>query len=156
MRIELHIARASEQLDALRRGEVDIGFMRPLRVDSGMATETILREPVTVILSNEHRLLAERELSLATEDLLLSSRTHAPLQRDMIISGFRAANLVAKVSLETDYIQTILGLVGRNRDFGWKDPVQTLRNINQKSCLLPRLVDLLDGTPETVRSWHGA
>ena len=112
--IELHNRPATEQLELLRQGEIDIGFMRPLRVDRVIATETILREPVIVVLPTRHRLLAKQEVGLAElamEGLVLCSRLHAPLQHDIIVSGFRAANIVPNVVLETDHIQTVLGLV---------------------------------------------
>jgi len=114
VQIDLRNLVASEQVDALHKGELDIGFMRPLRNDRAITSERILREPVEVVLPNKHRLLGKSELSLedvAGEDLILCSRIHAPLQHDVIIAQFRAANLVPKVSLETDHIQTVLGLV---------------------------------------------
>lgn len=115
VQIDLRNLVASEQVEALRQGELDIGFMRPLRMDKTITVERILREPVAVVLPQKHRLLAKPELSLedvAAEQLILCSRIHAPLQHDVIIAQFRAANLVPKVSLETDHIQTVLGLVG--------------------------------------------
>ena len=105
---------ATEQLEALRAGDLDIGFMRPLPSDRTVATERIIREPLVVVLPKRHRLLAHPELtlaSLAAEQLILCSRIHAPLQHDVTISQFRATNLVPSILMETDHIQTVLGLV---------------------------------------------
>ena len=99
VQIELRNLIASEQVEALRQGELDIGFMRPLRLEKTINTERILREPVEAVLPKKHRLLSKSELSLedvAEEELILCSRIHAPLQHDVIIAQFRAANLVPK------------------------------------------------------------
>jgi len=114
VQLELHNLTASEQVEALRQGAIDIGFMRPLRTEKAIASERIIREPVIVVLPKKHRLLSSAEIALedvAIQNLILCSRIHAPLQHDVIIAQFRAANLVPNVSLETDHIQTILGLV---------------------------------------------
>jgi len=114
VQIDLRNLTASEQIDALRQGELDIGFFRPVRLDRVLTSEKILQEPVVVVLPRKHRLLAKPELSLedvGAEQLILCSRLHAPLQHDVIIARFRAANLVPNISLETDHIQTVLGLV---------------------------------------------
>lgn len=105
---------AIEQIEGLRTGELDLGFMRPLRMDPSIKTETILREPIVTVLSRKHKLLKKPELSLqdlVSEELILCSRMHAPLQHDIIVSRFRAENIVPNISLETDHIQTVLGLV---------------------------------------------
>jgi DNA-binding transcriptional LysR family regulator len=114
VQIDLRNLTATEQIEALRSGDIDIGFLRPLRTDGLIASERIIREPVVVVLPRKHRLLAKPELRLAeiaSEELILCSRYHAPLQHDVIISQFRAADLVPNVLLETDHIQTVLGLV---------------------------------------------
>jgi DNA-binding transcriptional LysR family regulator len=113
--IDLRQLTATEQIDALHHGDIDVGFMRPLTTDRSLRSETIFREPFVVVLPKRHPLTQSRQLrarDLVSEPLLLCSRRDAPLQHDALISMFRAANLVPNIFFESQHIQTILGMVG--------------------------------------------
>ena len=63
VQIELHNLTALEQIQALREAEIDVGFMRPLRIDKTIVSERIIRDPVVVVLPKKHRLLAKSEVA---------------------------------------------------------------------------------------------
>jgi DNA-binding transcriptional LysR family regulator len=161
VQLQLHNLTASEQVEALRQGEIDIGFMRPLRIEKAIASERIMREPVVVVLPKKHRLLSNAEVALedvAAESLILCSRIHAPLQHDVIVAQFRAANLIPNVSLETDHIQTVLGLVAAGLGISLlpasveslRAPGLSYRPLKKVSVLMEMAVAYRKGDPSRV------
>lgn len=112
--ISLRNLSSVEQLAALRAGDIDIGFSRPLGPDPEIRSEVILRESFVLAVPQDHHLARAALVALpdlAHEPLLLCSRQHGALQHDVIITAFRAAGVLPKILFETDHIQTILGLV---------------------------------------------
>lgn len=112
--IDLRNLSGAEQIRALKQGDIDIGFLRPPGADAAIASEIIIRERFVAALPTRHPLLTKRKVAvndLVKEPLLLCGRQQAPLQHDAVITLFRGANLAPNVLLETDHIQTILGLV---------------------------------------------
>ena len=79
--LELHELTTNEQLQRLRFGQIDIGFVRPPVEEDGINSEIVFREPLIVALPETHpaadRAYVElRELS--TEPFILFPRSLAP------------------------------------------------------------------------------
>lgn len=84
---------ADVQLQRLRDGLLDVGFIRPLGFDDDVvATETVWREPLVVALPAAHALADRDEIDLGElrdETFLIPSRRRSRALHDVHISLFR-------------------------------------------------------------------
>jgi DNA-binding transcriptional LysR family regulator len=103
-----------QQLNALQRGSITIGFLRqPVRNDA-LYAETILREPFVVALPTDHALAAGSLVSLgmlATEPFIMCSRQEGATFYDQIMSLCNEAGFSPRVAQEAVQMPTVLGLV---------------------------------------------
>lgn len=117
VRLELHEMATNEQLQWLREGKIDIGFLRPPVEDKTLHLQTIVREPMVVALPETHPLAAESQIALATlanESFILFPRLLSPRAYDQIISLCQQAGFSPKVVQEAMQMQTIVSLVAGN------------------------------------------
>ncbi|WP_341733919.1 LysR family transcriptional regulator [Microcoleus sp. EPA2] len=113
VKLELREMTTNEQLQRLREGQIDIGFLRP-PVDEGINSEIVFREPLIVALPQTHQLAdrAQVELrQLSTEPFILFPRSLAPGLYDRIISFCQQAGFSPIASQEAIQMQTIVSLV---------------------------------------------
>jgi DNA-binding transcriptional LysR family regulator len=112
--LALHALLPGQQVEALRRGDVQVGFLR-LPVDgAGLAVEPIAREPLVAALPADHPLARCRRVrvgDLRTAPLILFPRTVAPGYYDRLVSVCRRAGFAPRVVHETASMQTNLGLI---------------------------------------------
>jgi DNA-binding transcriptional LysR family regulator len=102
------------QLEALRNGRIDVGFIRPWGQIDGVMVQTVLRERVVAAVPDSHPLAASSRLRLedvAAEPLVLIARREAPGLHDAIFHSIALAGGVAGVVQETAEMQTVIGLV---------------------------------------------
>ncbi|MBO3463937.1 LysR family transcriptional regulator [Aetokthonos hydrillicola Thurmond2011] len=112
--LELRELTTNEQLQWLREGRIDVGFLRPPVEEALFSTETIFREMLVVALPEGHRLAHEPQVfvsSLCNEPFILFPRRNAPGVYDNIISLCQQAGFSPKVSQEAIEMQTIVSLV---------------------------------------------
>lgn len=105
----------TRQIEALERGEIDLGFLRePGPPGPGLVFETLTEEPFAVLLPPGHP-LAERERvplgALAGEAFVLFPRAVAPTLHDRIIAFCGAAGFRPRVVQESRSWLTIVALV---------------------------------------------
>lgn len=103
-----------EQLDALRRGLLDVGVLRLTRDVEEFDRETLARERVVVALPAAHPLAGRTRVRLshlADEGLVLLSRREAPGLRDSIALAVAEAGGTGHVVQEVAEMQTVIGLV---------------------------------------------
>jgi DNA-binding transcriptional LysR family regulator len=103
-----------EQLDALRRGVIDVGVLRLTRDVEEFDRETLAHERVVVALPVGHPLARRTRVRLshlADEDLVLLSRREAPGLRDSIALAVAEAGGTGHVVQEVAEMQTLIGLV---------------------------------------------
>ena len=62
--VELRWFTSSEQLNALKRGDVDLAFVRSIPPDAGLSRVLLYREPFYVAIAKDHPLAAKRQLSI--------------------------------------------------------------------------------------------
>jgi DNA-binding transcriptional LysR family regulator len=76
-----------QQLEALRRENIDVGLLRPPVADDELAADTILEEPFVLALPAAHALCAQRRIplrSLADEPFVLFPRSPGFVFHDLI------------------------------------------------------------------------
>ncbi|WP_316434267.1 LysR family transcriptional regulator [Leptolyngbya sp. NK1-12] len=114
VRLELHEMPTNEQLDWLRDGKIDIGFLRPPVEDKALQVTTIVREPMVVALPENHPLTDASQITLsqlANEGFILFPRPLSPRAYDQIISLCQQAGFSPNVVQEAMQMQTIVSLV---------------------------------------------
>jgi len=102
------------QVEALRDGRIDVGFLRVPVDDKALAVESILREPLVVALPLAHPLSAIREVplrALANERYIFFPREMAPSFYDLVVSSCHEAGFSLNVTHEAEHFQTMLGLI---------------------------------------------
>lgn len=114
--IELHLVEGStsQQADMLRTGEIDVGFLRPPVPGRDINTEVLMREPLALILANDHPLAGRTGLKLADmarERFVLFPRALGPGLFDSIIVACRKAGFSPEIDQMGESMLTILGLV---------------------------------------------
>ncbi|WP_345815724.1 LysR family transcriptional regulator [Paraburkholderia sp. PREW-6R] len=95
-------------------GHIDAAIMFPTTPDKGIATRTILREPLCVALSRSHPRARARRLNiaqLAGEPFVLASEEVAPTLRATIIEHCRSGGFEPDIRFEVQLQQTVLSLV---------------------------------------------
>ena len=104
-----------QQDDAFARGELDLGFTRPLSKEQAtlLASRTIYKEPLLVAMPER---IAPRRLSLKLKTLeqvplVLFHRRGAPGLFDSITTLCRDAGFIPRVEHEPNLMQTVLSLV---------------------------------------------
>lgn len=112
--LELHELTTDQQLDWLRSGRLDIGFVRPPVEENTFSWEIIFQESLMVALPETHVLANQSDVcltSLANEPFILFPRILAPGLYDLIISLCQQAGFSPTVTQEAIQMQTIVSLV---------------------------------------------
>jgi DNA-binding transcriptional LysR family regulator len=112
--IVLHPLMPLGQIEALRQGHIQIGFVRLPLDGAGLVVETIQREPLVAVLPAGHRLARRARVRLADlrdDAMVMFPRSMAPGYYDLLISACRRAGFTPRVLQEPGSIQTNLGLV---------------------------------------------
>jgi DNA-binding transcriptional LysR family regulator len=100
-----------EQLEALRRGDIDLGFVRSEVRMTGLAFKTVHVEPVICLVPSSHRLASKTEISISElegEAIVNLARDHDPAGHDLYISLYRSAGFEPRVVQEASQLPTIL------------------------------------------------
>lgn len=102
------------QIDALKNGTIDVGFVRlPLAVE-GLSIELIHREPFAIVLTKSHRLASDKLLTvrkLAQEPFIAYGKKWAPAFYDHWTDLCTRAGFTPNVLQETAEMETALVLV---------------------------------------------
>ncbi|MEG4250654.1 LysR family transcriptional regulator [Microcoleus sp. Pol10D4] len=114
VKLELHELTTNEQLQRLRFGQIDIGFVRPPVEEEGINSEIVFREPLIVALPETHPAADRTHLELrelSTEPFILFPRSQAPGLYDAIVSLCQQAGFSPIAAQEAIQMQTIVSLV---------------------------------------------
>lgn len=115
VQIDLRELSTADQIAALLRGDLDVGFVRGAATDPRLQLEAFAREPLVVALPREHALAAVRRLrvsALAAEPWVLFPRAIAPLLHEGVLRLCREAGFTPRVVQESREVYTTVGLVG--------------------------------------------
>ena len=130
--ITLHALLPGQQVDALRDGRIQVGFLRPPVDETELAVESIQREALVVGLSERHPLARRarvRVADLMADPMIFFPRTAAPGYYDALVGVCRDAGFTPRVAHETTSIQTNLGLVAAG--FGVTLLPASIRNLQR-------------------------
>lgn len=115
VRLELRELATAEQMDALVRGDLDVGIMRGADAHPRLHSELFALEPLLIAMNRDHPLapVARVRLSaLAGEPWVLFPRAIAPQLYDQVLGLCHAAGFTPDVVQESREVYTTVGLVG--------------------------------------------
>jgi DNA-binding transcriptional LysR family regulator len=113
--VDLRELPTADQIAALLRGDLDIGFVRGAEADPRLHVESFAREPLVIALNRDHALATSARVpvaALAAEPWVLFPRTIAPLLHGHVMQLCRAAGFSPRVVQESREVYTTVGLVG--------------------------------------------
>ena len=134
----------SAQVQGLRGGSLQVGFVRlPVR-DDALTIRLVSREPLVVAIPRGHPLARTRSLTLAMladEPHVIFPRPVAPGYYDMIVSLYREAGINLRIAQEAEHVQTLLGLVAGG--FGVSLVPGTVRTLRPQGVVFRELAGRL-------------
>lgn len=115
VRVDLREQTTGQQMDALVRGDLDVGFVRGAEADPRLHAELFAREPLVVALPRDHRLAGAVRVplsALAADPWVLFPRTVAPLLHARVMELCEQAGFRPNVVQDSREVYTTVGLVG--------------------------------------------
>ncbi|QSJ19485.1 LysR family transcriptional regulator [Nostoc sp. UHCC 0702] len=146
--LELHELTTDQQLEWLRSGRLDIGFVRPPVEENTFSWEIIFQESLMVALPETHWLANQSDVcltSLANEPFILFPRILAPGLYDLIISLCQQAGFSPTVTQEAIQMQTIVSLVAA--DMGVAIVPASLQNLQRTGVVYQ---NIQESTPKVA------
>ena len=141
--IELQELKTSEQIEALRAGEIDIGFGRVLipSLEEDVTQTLLFREPMLAALPVNHPLTSGKlsMTELAKFPLILYPAGKPPTFANICLDLFTSRGLRVKVAQQVNDIQTALGLVAS--DMGFTLVPEQVKRINRDGVTFLPLID---------------
>jgi len=114
IQVEAKTLSVPSQLDWLRSGRLDVGFVRPPVSDRMLNSEVLISEALVIALPLKHRLASKPRVSLAgleNEAFILVPRDAVPVFHDAVLKACRAAGFVPHAPHEADQLQMMIGMV---------------------------------------------
>ena len=115
VRMDLRELATAEQVEALLRGDLDVGFVRGAETDPRLHAELFAREPLLIAVHRGHAAAAAARVPLsmlAGEPWVLFPRTIAPQLHEQVMRLCREAGFTPNVIQESREVYTTVGLVG--------------------------------------------
>jgi LysR family transcriptional regulator, hca operon transcriptional activator len=106
--------------DGLLKGKIDAAFLRRERGVPGLAYRLLVKEPLMVILPNDHRLAALEAISprdLVGETFVIVSDT-APVLREVIDNYLKRSGINITAAHEADHVTMGISLIMSTRGVG--------------------------------------
>lgn len=113
--VVLRVFPNTQQVAALRSGQVDVSFLRPPIDDPEISSALILREPFILAMPANHSLARQRVVSIkdfADDPFVMYARELGPTFGSEIFSFCGKAGFSPKVALQVSQIHAAVGLVG--------------------------------------------
>jgi DNA-binding transcriptional LysR family regulator len=110
--VELSLRELSpgEQIDALKAGGLDVGFVRSSVDDPALGAELVRRESLMVVLPDDHRLAAQRTIALDAlkhEPFVMFPRARGPAFFDQLMGLCHAAGFAPQIVQEAPQLDII-------------------------------------------------
>lgn len=134
-----------EQIEALKDGRIDVGFVRAPLHDARLASECVRREPLLVALPADHPLAARKRIPLellSREPFVVFPRQRGSAFFDLVMGLCRAAGFSPRIAQEALHLD-ILSLVAAG--FGVSILPESIKNVGRKGLALRPIV----GAPST-------
>lgn len=103
-----------DQVDAVLKDELDIGFVRLARVPAALKMKTVFEDTFSLVLPESYPMLTREYKGMeqfANDDFILFSQEYSPYYYEMIRSICSDAGFVPKVSHKSVHAHTIFKLV---------------------------------------------
>lgn len=107
----------TEQMQALREGQIQVGILHPPLLDASLHLEIIRREPLTVVLPTDHALALQKQIALAQlreETFVMYPRAWNPGLFDQVTSLCQNAGFHMRLGQEALGWESIISLVAAN------------------------------------------
>lgn len=146
--LELHELTTDQQVQWLKAGRMDIGFVRPPIEDPTLHLLPIFQESLVIALPDHHPLSQHAQIPLsvlAQESFILFPRSLAPGLYDQIISLCQQGGFSPTVVQEAIQMQTIVSLVAA--EIGIAIVPASLQNL-QRTGVVYR--SLMEATPQAT------
>jgi DNA-binding transcriptional LysR family regulator len=116
-----------EQVEALRGGQIDVGFVGLPLAAEGLVTETTGRVRLVIALPKKHPLAGKNDLrleELSNEAYVLWPRHLSPGSYDYLLSVFRRAGFGPPIAMEGGLpsTRTVLGMIAAGLTIALVDP----------------------------------
>ncbi|WP_437726281.1 LysR substrate-binding domain-containing protein [Sorangium sp. So ce861] len=134
-----------EQIEALKDGRIDVGFVRAPLHDARLASECVRREPLLVALPADHPLAGRRRIPLellSREPFVVFPRQRGSAFFDLVVGLCREAGFTPHIAQEALHLD-ILSLVAAG--FGVSILPESIKNIRRGGLALRPIV----GAPVT-------
>jgi DNA-binding transcriptional LysR family regulator len=115
VRVDLRELATAEQVEALLRGDLDVGFVRGAETDPRLHVELFAKEPLLIALNRDHPHAGSARVPLAAlagEPWVLFPRAIAPQLHEQVMRLCREAGFTPNVVQESREVYTTVGLVG--------------------------------------------
>lgn len=136
--LAIRVMASDEQEDALRSGEVDIGFTNLAPIDAALEALEIGRERFAVALPDDHRLAGRSTLAfgeLRDEPVIMVRRAAGPAVFDDIAAHCRRAGFDLRVAHEVVAFPSIIGLVSAGIGIAFVPP--SLASLGNGMVVIP-------------------
>jgi DNA-binding transcriptional LysR family regulator len=154
--VELSISSVptSEQIELIYNCGIDIGFIVPPISDGTLHLETILAEPLVLVLPENHPLAKDAEISLAAianEPLVLASRDRGCGLHEQILQFYEREGLHPNVVHAAREMQVMLGFVAAG--MGISLLPASVKNL-QRRGIVYRILTPNAPMAELAIAWH--
>ena len=143
--IEVRELAPADQVDALKRGDLDVGFVRAPLHEPQLASETIRSEKLVLALPADHRLAVRERISLtavASEPFVFFPRARGPGFFDLLMSFCRDSGFTPHIVQQAPQID-VLALVAAG--FGLSILPESVRELRRADIVLRPII----GSPTT-------
>jgi DNA-binding transcriptional LysR family regulator len=114
VRIVLRNVSSLDQTQAISEGRLDVGFVLLPVDDAGLATESVMRQPIMIALPPGHALAKRSRVplqALSGEPQIMFARSNAPRFFDAVLAACREAGFSMNIAHEVDNLYTACALV---------------------------------------------
>jgi DNA-binding transcriptional LysR family regulator len=114
VRIVLRNISSLDQVQAISEGRLHVGFVAMPIDDAGLATETVMRQPIMIALPPDHPLAKLDRVplkALSGEPQIMFARSNAPRFFDAVLAACREAGFSMNIAHEVDNLYTAYALV---------------------------------------------
>jgi DNA-binding transcriptional LysR family regulator len=114
VRIVLRNMSSLDQTQAISEGRLHVGFVALPIDDAGLATETVMRQPIMIALPPDHPLASRQRVpleALSGEPQIMFARSNGPRFFDAVLAACREAGFSMNIAHEVDNLYTACALV---------------------------------------------
>lgn len=142
--LQLHFLMSQLQIDALRAGDLDAGFLLRHRDErTEFQTVRVGRDDFVLALPRDHVLARKPNLSLAdlsNETLIMPNPRNNAVTHDRLVTALRDAGTMPRIAQFADNENTIMNLVDAGMGLAFLNT--TVRPADQQAIVLRPLADL--------------